>query len=194
MKKISSFNDLQQVISKEEKSYLLLYKKGSSISDCALNKVKSAAQDVNNIVVGYADVSSVKDIHSHYNITSAPVLLEFEKDKLKNTVKGCNTADYYKTLFEDAAYYTHARNHNTPQKSVTVYSTPACTWCNTLKNYLKKHRVRFTDIDVSRDQRAAEEMVRRSGQMGVPQTDIDGEMIVGFNQGRINILLGLKNN
>jgi len=52
--------------------------------------------------------------------------------------------------------------------------------------------VQFTDIDVSKNQQAAQEMVRKSGQQGVPQTDIDGTIIVGFDKTRINNLLGLK--
>ncbi|HIE15791.1 MAG TPA: NrdH-redoxin, partial [Bacteroidales bacterium] len=79
-----------------------------------------------------------------------------------------------------------------PQKRVTVYSTPSCSWCNTLKTHLRKHRIRFTDIDVSQDQAAAEAMVRRSGQQGVPQTDIEGEIIIGFDKNRINTLLGIQ--
>ena len=57
---------------------------------------------------------------------------------------------------------------------------------------MRKNAIRFTDIDVSRDQAQAEELVRRSGQQGVPQTDIDGEFIVGFDKNRINKLLGIN--
>jgi len=73
-----------------------------------------------------------------------------------------------------------------------VYSTPSCSWCNTLKAYLKQNNIAFIEIDVSRDQKAADELVKRSGQMGVPQTDINGEIIVGFDKPRISRLLGLK--
>ena len=61
-----------------------------------------------------------------------------------------------------------------------------------LNLYLKQHKVRYTDIDVSCDQRTADELVKRSGQMGVPQTDINGEIVVGFNKARINELLGIQ--
>ncbi|MEZ4999996.1 MAG: glutaredoxin domain-containing protein [Bacteroidales bacterium] len=78
---------------------------------------------------------------------------------------------------------------SSPQKRVTVYSTPTCSWCNTLKTYLKDNHIIFRDIDVSTDQKAAAEMVRRSGQQGVPQTDINGTMIVGFDRARIDRML-----
>ncbi len=99
---------------------------------------------------------------------------------------------YYKALFEDAIYFTETKNDEKPQKRVTVYSTPTCSWCNTLKSYLKIHKVRYTDIDVSLDQRAADELVKRSGQTGVPQTEINGEIIIGFNKARINELLNIQ--
>ncbi|HCC70540.1 MAG TPA: NrdH-redoxin [Bacteroidales bacterium] len=72
---------------------------------------------------------------------------------------------------------------------MTVYSTPACTWCNTLRSYLKDRKINYRDIDVSVDQNAAEQMVNKSGQQGVPQIDIDGQVVVGFDKMRIDNLL-----
>ncbi|MFW6312477.1 MAG: glutaredoxin family protein [Spirochaetota bacterium] len=66
--------------------------------------------------------------------------------------------------------------------AITLYSTPSCTYCRKAKDYFRTNRVRFTEYDVSRDQRRADEMVRKSGQMGVPVIDINGKIIVGFNQ------------
>lgn len=60
-----------------------------------------------------------------------------------------------------------------------------------LKNYLKEHDVRFEDINVAADQQKAQEMIDRSGQMGVPVADIHGEIIVGFDKERINEALRL---
>jgi glutaredoxin len=60
------------------------------------------------------------------------------------------------------------------------------------KQYFRQKKVRFIDIDVSRDQAAARDMVRRSGQMGVPVIDIGGRIIVGFNRPKIDQLLGLN--
>ena len=78
-----------------------------------------------------------------------------------------------------------------PQKNVTVYTTPTCTWCGTIKTYLRKNGIRFREVDVSVDQAAAEAMVRKSGQQGVPQTDIEGQIVVGFDKAKINRLLGI---
>ena len=78
------------------------------------------------------------------------------------------------------------------QPKVLVFSTSTCSFCNMAKNYFRQKGIKFTDIDVSRDQAAARDMVRRSGQMGVPVIDIGGKIIVGFDRPKINSLLGIK--
>lgn len=65
---------------------------------------------------------------------------------------------------------------------VTVYSTPTCPWCKKVKTYLSEHDVEFDDIDVSADEKKAAEMIEKSGQMGVPVIDIDGEIIIGYDE------------
>ena len=74
---------------------------------------------------------------------------------------------------------------------VLVFSTPSCPWCVRAKSYLRERRVPFRDIDVSTDQAAARDLVRRTGQMGVPVIEIDGRSIVGFDRTQIDRLLGL---
>jgi glutaredoxin-like YruB-family protein len=76
-------------------------------------------------------------------------------------------------------------------KNVTVYSTPSCPYCVRLKQFLKENNVVFQEVDVSLNQEAAGEMVNKSGQMGVPVLDIEGEIIVGFDRQRIQEALGL---
>ena len=76
-------------------------------------------------------------------------------------------------------------------KSVKVYSTPSCPWCIRAKQFLKENNVVFQDMDVSGDKQAADEMMQKSGQMGVPVLDIDGEIIVGFDKEKIKQSLGL---
>jgi len=78
-----------------------------------------------------------------------------------------------------------------PQQRVIVFSTPSCSYCNMAKKYFKEKGIRFKDVDVSKDVAAARDMVRRSGQQGVPVIDIGGKVIVGFDKTRINKLLGI---
>jgi len=74
---------------------------------------------------------------------------------------------------------------------VIVFSTPTCPHCRSAKRYLEQQGVSYVDVDVSRDAAAARDMVRRTGEQGVPQLEIDGRMVVGFNRAKIDRLLGL---
>ena len=75
---------------------------------------------------------------------------------------------------------------------VTVYSTPVCPYCHALKEFLKDKNIQFEDVDVSLNEKYAEELVKKSGQMGVPVVDIDGEIVVGFDREKIVKLLNIK--
>lgn len=77
-------------------------------------------------------------------------------------------------------------------KEVKVYSTPTCSWCSKVKQFLKENNIAYQDLNVAEDQAAAEDMIKRSGQMGVPVIDIDGELVVGFNQPVLKEKLGLQ--
>jgi glutaredoxin-like YruB-family protein len=190
MENISSYNELNKRLLKTGKSVLLLYKSGSEQSQCALNNIEVAMKEVTAFHLFIADVSVVRDIHENFGVTSVPSLLVFEDGNLSGVVKGCQDPEFYRAVTENDIF----RNKSTqsaekPAKNVTVYSTPTCSWCNTLKTWLNKNNIRFRDIDVSADQRAAEELVRRSGQQGVPQTDINGRIVVGFDQAKLKELL-----
>jgi glutaredoxin-like YruB-family protein len=76
-------------------------------------------------------------------------------------------------------------------KNVKVYSTPTCPWCVRVKQFLKENNVAFEDYDVGADQAKADEMVKVSGQMGVPVLDIEGAIIVGFDRDKIKQELGI---
>ena len=73
--------------------------------------------------------------------------------------------------------------------TVKIYSTPTCPWCDRLKHYLTTKNVSFVEIDVSTDRDSATEMSNKSGQRGVPVIDINGSIVVGFNQEKIDKLL-----
>jgi len=79
-----------------------------------------------------------------------------------------------------------------PQPRVIVFSTPTCSFCNMAKKYFREKGIKFRDVDVSRDPAAARDMVRRSGQQGVPVIDIGGKIVVGFDRNKINKYLGLN--
>lgn len=76
--------------------------------------------------------------------------------------------------------------------TIKIYSTPTCPYCKLVKEFLKEKDIAFVDIDVSADPQSANEMVKKSGQMGVPVIDIDGQVIVGWNKGALEEALGMK--
>ena len=75
---------------------------------------------------------------------------------------------------------------------VKVFSTSSCPYCVTLKEFLKEHDIEFEDIDVSQDRVALDEMIEKSGQMGVPVIEIDKEIVVGFDKEKIIKLLNIQ--
>lgn len=75
---------------------------------------------------------------------------------------------------------------------VKIYTTPTCPWCKRAKDYFKQLGVSFTEVDVSKDRKGAEEMVKKSGQMGVPVIEIGNQVIVGFDKSKIDRILGIS--
>ena len=75
---------------------------------------------------------------------------------------------------------------------VIIYSTPTCVYCKMAKALFKEKNVAYEEKDVATDLKAREEMVNKSGQLGVPVIDIDGNVVVGFDKGHLMELLDLK--
>ena len=78
------------------------------------------------------------------------------------------------------------------QPKVIMFTTPTCSYCTTAKRYLKEHKIRFKEIDISKDQKAALDMKRRAGSTGVPVILINNRPVVGFDKPKINRLLNIK--
>ncbi len=77
-------------------------------------------------------------------------------------------------------------------KNITIYSTPTCHYCHMAKDYFNAHGIKFTDYDVATDLEKRKEMIDKTGQMGVPVIDIDGKIMVGFEESRLAEELGIK--
>lgn len=75
---------------------------------------------------------------------------------------------------------------------IKIYSTPPCPYCKMVKSYLSSKNISYQDSDVSSNLKAREEMVKVSGQMGVPVVVINGEVIIGFDKAKIDVLLNKK--
>lgn len=79
------------------------------------------------------------------------------------------------------------------QSNVVIYTTPTCGYCKAVKDYLERHNIDYTEYDVSRNREKAQEIVQKTGQMGVPVVEINGDMMVGFDRQRIRQKLNLAN-
>ena len=79
-----------------------------------------------------------------------------------------------------------------PEKNITVYSTTTCPYCHMAMDYLKSKGVKYTEVNVEENPERVEEMVEKSGQMGVPVLDVKGVIIVGFNKKAIDAALAKK--
>ena len=78
------------------------------------------------------------------------------------------------------------------QAKVKVYSTPTCTYCQKTKAFLKENNIEYEDINVAEDETAREEMIEKTGQMGVPVIEVDDQLIVGFDKEALKKALKLK--
>ena len=75
---------------------------------------------------------------------------------------------------------------------IIIYGTSHCPWCHKARDFLTTNKVKFSDINVEEDEKAKKEMIKKSGQLGVPVIDINGKIIVGFDEKTIRKLLKLK--
>ena len=74
-------------------------------------------------------------------------------------------------------------------KQVTIYSTPWCVYCKMAKKFFADNKIAFVEHDVAQDEQARDEMIKKTGQMGVPVIDVDGQIVTGFDQQELKKLL-----
>lgn len=75
---------------------------------------------------------------------------------------------------------------------VTIYTTPTCVYCKMAKEFFKQNNINYEEKNVLTDLKARDEMIQKSGQMGVPVIDVDGQLIVGFDRRKLSELLSIK--
>jgi len=147
------------------------------------------------------DVGKTRDVHGRFAVAEVPAVILVRQGRVEQRLVGSATVATYEHAFAGGPAVPQAARPAAagtgpatarPARSVTVYTTQSCSWCVRVKNYLRQHNVAFKEIDVGRDQRAAMELVRRTGQQGVPQLDINGSYVVGFDKAKIDRLLGLS--
>lgn len=141
------------------------------------------------------DVAKIKGLHKNYGVSSVPTVVVIENGEVKQRIVGPQTQAFYaRALLNIGDSPSKKDKSDKKEKShrVVVYVSTSCPWCTKVKNYLRRRKVRFSEINVSNDEKAAQSLMARTGQSGVPQIDIDGQYVVGFNQAKIDQLLGLS--
>lgn len=76
--------------------------------------------------------------------------------------------------------------------NVTIYTTPTCVYCKAAKEFFKDNNVSYKELDVVVDAKAREDMIKKSGQLGVPVIDVDGSIVIGFDKRKLSELLGVS--
>ncbi len=189
---IKSEKDFEE-FQKKHPSFALIYfystKSPKSVS--AGEILKDVIESEENFALAAINAAELRSIHPKYNVTTVPTVLAIKKGKVIKRLEGLQTKGLYEAILRDAPV-KRADGTEAPPLRVTVYSTTTCPHCTTVKNHLRKHKIRFSDVDVSKDMRAGEELMRRSGSAGVPQTDINGTLVVGADLQKINKLLGIN--
>jgi glutaredoxin-like YruB-family protein len=170
---------------------ILFYKGKSTLGRAVLEIISQIAEEDSLLSIFVVNLEITLDIHQHVNVTSVPTFVIIKNGKVYRNIEGKATKAEYEFVISDKPRKL-ADGTEAPPLRVTVYSTTSCPHCVTVKNYLKKKNVRFRDVDLNKDQKAAEELIRRSGSAGVPQIDINGEIVVGADISKINRLIGIK--
>lgn len=176
----------------EDYLVLLFWGNFSRAAHRALSELKAFSRDYADIPVYAVDVGKVKTIHKGYGVHSVPTVLTIKNGKVLRLFEGVESAAFYGVHLGGAAPAQLARPTKKKANRVTVYSGPGCPACGTLKAYLRKNNISFREVNIANDQQAAEKLIRRSGQRAIPQTDINGRLVVGFEQNKLNKLLGIQ--
>ena len=75
---------------------------------------------------------------------------------------------------------------------ITIYSTPTCTYCKMAKEFLKENSIAFEEVNVAADVARRKEMIEKSGQLGVPVIDVDGQILVGYDKATLASKVGVR--
>jgi glutaredoxin-like YruB-family protein len=169
---------------------LAFYGGFSSAAQRALKELEAFSDEHGKAPVYVIDVQKVKGVHKEFGVENVPTVIALQEGKVTRFIEGVQSARYYAHVLAGVMpkQYVSTSKKKAP-KRVVVYSTPTCPACTMVKNYLRGRGIPFREVDVSRDQSAARELVRRSGQMAVPQIDIGGQLIVGFDKPKLERLL-----
>jgi glutaredoxin-like YruB-family protein len=163
----------------------------SPLSKVSLKKIEKIARD-EKLQVQFVNVSENKTVHQAYKIDKVPALVILKKQQPVNWIFGDHHESYFKSALLEHTAHSRSKNGSQRTFNIQVYTTPTCHFCTKIKNHLRKKGFTFREIDISRNASVAEKLVQKTGQTGVPQTSINGQWIIGFDQKKIDTMLGIE--
>ncbi|MCK6506928.1 glutaredoxin [Myxococcota bacterium] len=163
----------------------------SALATQARPAFEAFAEDADAPVL-LVDVGEVKGLHARFGVSAVPAAVTVQGGQVIRRAAGRQDAEAWARALLPHESAVVAPAGGAVRPPVTVYVSPTCVWCGRVKDYLRQHGVRFREVDVSVDPAAAQALVARSGQVGVPQVEIGHEIVVGFDKPRLERLLGLQ--
>lgn len=190
LKKIQNRDQFKKLVSgSDEKVLVLFYTDSSEKSLKSLQALKNLHAKNEDAVIYTVDAKAVMDIHPEYGISAVPTVIVFRNGEATEIITGVQTEGFYNRLLQK--FEVSTSNGNGQSQRVTVYTTQTCPYCDSVKRYLSSINVSYSEIDISADEAAAQELVQRTGQQGVPQTEIDGKFVIGYDTNELDRLLNL---
>jgi glutaredoxin-like YruB-family protein len=187
---IKDHQHLAQIQQKHKEFLILLfYGEFSPAAKRALAELEQFSTEDGHAPVYALDVQRLKGVHKDFGVETVPTVVTVKNGTVVQRFEGVESAQFYARMFSGARPSVYRSGKDKAPRRVIVYSGPGCPACGTAKAYLRRQGVRFREVDIARDPQAAQRLVRRSGQMAVPQIDIDGQLIVGFDQAKIDRIL-----
>ncbi len=172
---------------------IIFYSNSSEKSKKALDILKTLKKENQKAPIFGVNASKVRDIHPIYGINTVPAVLVLKEVKTSNIIYGVHDKGYYEALLYETHAFKPSGKGGKKHHRVVVYTSPTCSWCGAVKSYLIKNRIHFREVDISRDEKAGQDLIRRSGQSAIPQTEIDSRIVVGFDKAKLDSILGIRN-
>lgn len=191
---IQNIDEFDRVLEKQKEPVVVgFFGEFSSVSRMTEEAFREFASDDNNQSALFVDVGVVKGLHKRYGVSIVPTVISIADGKVIQKIAGKQNVDCYNSAFQSHSHVTNTSGEKKPGfPSVTVWVGDSCAWCTRVKTYLRKNRVPFREVNVSRDPSGASALQARTGQVGVPQLSIGGRYVVGFDKKRIDEYLGIK--
>jgi glutaredoxin len=194
--KIQEAADFDRILQKHKDAVVVgFFGNFSSASRATEDAFRVFARENTDQTTLFVDVAEVKGIHKRYGVTTVPTVISITDGRVIQKIVGKQDEDYYTNAFmKHGAVSASSGEKKKGFPPVTVWVGDSCVWCTRVKTYLRKNRVPFREVNISRDPSGASSLQARTGQTGVPQLSIGGRYIVGFDKPKIDEYLGIKPN